>query len=731
MRSVPEPWRCLSQNPWQHGTSCSPSISAGSFCYVWPSYQLVYLGTVQLFALPPGVDMGGTWGSYLGLIFLGMVFVAIGTFASSLTGNQIVAFILALFLSFFMYQGFEIIANAGFSGQADLFMRNLGLQAHYSSMSRGVIDTRDLFYFLGIILLFLTFTWLALSWQSHPRRSALIKTLGVVLLVVAINISGTFAFARFDLTSEKRYSLTKATKNMLSNLDDIVYFRVYLDGELPADFRRLRNEAREMLEEMQAYSDHIQFDFISPARKAGDDRSKMRQLYRDLAEKGLEPAEVMIQTGDGASQQVIIPGAIVTHGDKELPLMLMKDHIGLSIRESIHRSGLLLEYHIASVIQRITQEERLRIAFLEGQGQLEAPYLASVTEALEQFYDVDRINLQDGSSQISEYKALISARPLEPFSEEDKFMLDQYLMQGGRMLWLVDPVFADMDSLRHSPETMGLAWDINMDDFFFHYGARLNPVMVQDLQAARLPKQTGSFSGRPQFDLQEWYFFPILNPVSDHEIVKNLNMVRTEFPGSIDTVSADGVTKHVLLQTSPYTRTLPVPVRISLEHLYNPPAPGLFTGPPENIAVLLEGRFRSLFKNRLVPDIPLPDGFQRRDYSEPASMIVVADGNMIKNQVRMDGEPMPLGYYSYTGQTFGNKDLILNMVNYLADDSGIMEARTRDSRMRLLDQSGIRQYRTTIQFVNIGLPLLLLSLFGVIRYFLRKRRYAKPAKYPE
>lgn len=219
--------------------------------------------------------------------------------------------------------------------------------------------------------------------------------------------------------------------------------------------------------------------------------------------------------------------------------------------------------------------------------------------------------------------------------------------------------------------------------------------------------------------------------MSDHEIVKNLNMVRTEFPGSIDTVSADGVTKHVLLQTSPYTRTLPVPVRISLEHLYNPPAPGLFTGPPENIAVLLEGRFRSLFKNRLVPDIPLPDGFQRRDYSEPASMIVVADGNMIKNQVRMDGEPMPLGYYSYTGQTFGNKDLILNMVNYLADDSGIMEARTRDSRMRLLDQSGIRQYRTTIQFVNIGLPLLLLSLFGVIRYFLRKRRYAKPAKYPE
>ena len=685
---------------------------------------LVYVATVQMYSLSPGLDMGGTWGSYLGLIFLGMVFVAIGIFSSVLTDNQIVAFILALFISFFFYLGFETIANIGFSGQADLFVRNLGLQAHYSSMSRGVLDTRDLLYFLGIVVIFLTLTWLKLSWRSNIRMSSLIKAAGVVILVVAINLSGNHAFARFDLTSENRYSLTDATKNMLTNLDDMVYFRVYLDGELPSEFRRLQNDTREMLEEMQAYSDNIQFDFISPAREAGDDRNRMRELYRDLSEKGLEPAEVMIQTSEGASQQVIVPGAIVAHGDRELPLRLMEDHIGLSIRESIHRSALLLEYNIASVIQQVTKEEPARIAFLEGHGQLEAPYLASITRALSRFYDVDRVSPEEGIDKLFAYEALISAKPMESFSEQDKFIFDQYLMQGGSMLWLVDPVFADMDSLRFAPETMGIALDLNMDDFFFHYGARLNPELIQDLHAARIPKQVGSFSGRPQFDLQEWYFFPILHPVSDHEIVKNLNAIRTEFPASIDTVSAEGIDKHVLLQTSSNTRSLPVPVRISLELLYNPPDPALYTGPPANIAVLLEGRFESLFKNRLTPQMDLPESFQQRDQGDFASMIVVADGNIIKNQVNMDGEPMPLGYYSYTGQTFGNKNLILNMVNYLADDSGIIEARAKDVRMRLLDQSRIQKQRSTVQFVNVGLPVLLLVLFGVLRYLFRKRRYA-------
>ncbi len=686
---------------------------------------LVYLATVQAYAAAPGVDMGGTWGSYLGLVFLGMVFAAIGIFASSLTDNQIVSFIIALFLSLFLYLGFEMVAGFGFSGQTDLFLRGLGLQAHYSSMSRGVIDTRDLFYFIGIIALFLMLTWVKLASRRKSRKTLLSRAIIVVVLVMIVNLSGNLGFARFDLTSEKRYSLTEASKELLRDLDEMVYFRVYLAGDLPAEFTRLQNETHEMLDEMQAYSDYVQFDFISPSAAAGDDHDRLQALYRELAEKGLEPAEVMIQTSDGASRQAIIPGAMVTYEDRELALPLIEDHIGMGIRESIHKSSLLLEYNIISAIQRVTKEEREKIAFLEGQGQLDAPYVASVAEALGQFYEVDRVEPGAGIQEIFEYKTLISARPLEPFSEAEKFILDQFLMQGGNMLWLVDPVFADMDSLRHAPETVGIAWDINMDDYFFNYGARLNPVLLQDLHAAKIPKQVGSFSGRPQFDLQEWYFFPVLNPVSDHVIVKNLNLIRTEFLASIDTISVEGIHSNVLLQTSPYTRSVPVPVRISLELLYDPPDRTHFRGPPESAAVLLEGRFPSLFKNRLAPDIRLPDHFERRDEGEPAKMIIVADGNVIKNQVRVNGEPMPLGYYSYTGETYGNKDFILNAINYLTDDSGMIEARAKDVRMRLLDQSRLHQHKTAVQVTNVGLPVLLLVIFGIIRFMLRRRRYTK------
>jgi len=690
---------------------------------------LVYLATVQWYAVHPGVDMGGAWGSYLGLLFLGMVFVAIGTFASALSDNQIVAFIIALCLSFFLYIGFEMVANLGFSGRWDLFLRGLGLEAHYSSMSRGVIDSRDLFYFVGVIVFFLTLTWLKLVWRSRSRRSAMTRALVILVAVVAVNLTGNLGFARFDLTSEQRYSLTDASKEMLKQLDDMVYFRVYLEGDLPAEFRRLRNETREMLDEMQAWSDYVQFDFISPTRAAGDDQEQLQAFYRELSEKGLEPAEVMIQTSDGASRQVIIPGAVVSYKDRELALPLVEDHIGHGIMENIHQSGMMLEYNIVSAIQRVTRAHRERIAFLEGHGQFDPPYVASVTNALEQFYDVDRVHPDAGIGVLSNYKALISARPLQPYDEAEKFHLDQYLMQGGNMLWLVDPVFADMDSLRHAPETMGIAWDINMDDFFFHYGARLNPELVQDLHAARIPKQVGSVSGRPQFDLQEWYFFPVLNPRADHVTVRNLNLIRTEFLASMDTVPVEGVDAHVLLQTSQNTRRIPVPARISIEQLYNPPDPAGFRGPPATAAVLLEGRFPSLFRNRLLPDVDLPADFVRRDTGEEAAMIVVSDGNVIKNQVRMDGSPMPLGYYSYTDQTFGNKDFILNAVNYLADDSGIIEARAKDMRMRLLDRSRLQQQSAGVQAINVVAPVTILALFGGMRFLWRKRRYAKTLRH--
>lgn len=685
---------------------------------------LIYVITVSVFAQPPGVDMGGVWGSYAGLLFLGMVFVAIGLFASSLTENQIVAFIIALFLSGFFFIGFEMLHTLEMPGQMNLFIRDLGLFSHYSSMGRGVIDSRDVLYFLGVIALFLTLAQIQITIHTHAGH-AWRRFIIVAAGVIVINIAGNMQYGRWDLTSEKRFSITAATKKVLRNLDDIVYFRVYLDGNLPAEFRRLRNDVREMLDEFRAYSDRVQFEFIDIAAQTGDDPEALRQYYRMLSEKGLEPAQIQMRAGDGTSQRVIFPGALVSFKEKEIPLHLLQDHIGLPIREILHLSSTALEYNLISAIHRLSIAEKERIAFLAGHGTLDPDYLFSITRELRQYYEVERVNIGEDFENIRDFRTLIVAGPREPFTEKEKFLLDQFLMGGGSMLWLVDPVFADMDSLAYAPETIGLAWDINMDDFFFRYGARLNPVLIKDLNAAPHPFTTGMVAGSPQINVLPWYYFPVITPVAEHKIVKNLNVIRTEFVSSIDTVEAPGVNKHILLQTSRYSRVMPVPVLISLEILQYGADEALFTGPPQTLAVLLEGRFESLFRNRIKPDVNLPEGFVVRDTGEPAAIILMADGSVIKNQFGRDGRPLPLGYDRVTGHTFGNKDFILNAVNYLTDDSGILEARAREIRLRLLDERRVNQHRSSIQILNTGLPVLVVMIFGALRVLLRKRKYSR------
>ncbi len=685
---------------------------------------LIYFLTVNLYAAPPGVDTGGIWGSYAGLLFLGMVFVAVGLFASALTNNQIVAFIIALFLSGFLFIGFEMLYSLQVFGGAELFIRNLGLQAHYTSMGRGVIDSRDVLYFLGVIVLFLSLAIFSAN-RLQMRKQTLIRVASVLLVMLFFNLLGSRWFTRLDLTTDKRYTLTDATKRMLRDLDDIVYFRVYLDGELPPEFRRLRNDTREMLDEFSAWSDNIQYEFISPLRAAGGDRQELADYYRMLTEKGLEPAQVQMRTGDGSSQRVIFPGALVSYNGKEIPLKLIHDKLGAPLMDVLHASSMALEYTLASGILQLTREEKERIAFLEGHGELEPRYVASISRELEAYYDVDRVEIGDDINNILPYRTLISAKPRKAFTEKKKFMLDQFLMHGGSMLWLIDPVFADMDSLMQADETLGMAWDINMNDFFFRYGVRLNPVLLKDLNAAPIPVTTGFVAGRPQINLLPWHFFPVITPRSDHVIVNNLNVIRTEFVSSLDTVDAPGVGKTKLLKTSAYTREMPVPVRISLDILESPVNENLFAGPPKAVAVLLEGTFESLYRNRIAPEVNMPAGFDRRDSSVHAAMIVVADGDIIRNQFGSDGRPLPLGFDRYTGQQFGNADFILNAVNYLTDDSGIISARTKDIRLRLLEQQMLNMDKTAIQLVNTILPVLLVMSFGTARLLWRKRRYTK------
>ncbi len=701
---------------------------------------LIYYYTVSLYAIAPGVDTGGTWGSYLGLLMLGAVFVSIGLFSSSLTDNQIISFIISLFLSGFVFIGFELIHSFGLFGQYDLFVRNLGIHAHYLSISRGVIDSRDVVYFFSLTGVFILLTKIRLEsrkWSQKivsdnqatsvsidvRKKHLMHLVIGFVVLLV-LNMVGGKWFMRIDLTAEKRHSLTPATRQLLRDLDDIVYFRVYLEGDFPAGFKRLSNQTREVLDEFRAYTDMVQYQFINPARVG--DRGQVQEYYDMLAEKGIEPTQIQVRADDATSQQLIFPGAIASYGDKETALMILVDQIGLPPEEVLNNSAQLLEYNFAKAIKQLVSEQRHTVGILDDYATLDRIMLHDITNTLRQYYLVERVNINGAYPTIQDLKTLIIAKPREPFSEADKFIIDQFIMQGGSVLWLIDPVFAEMDSLQHYPHhTVGISWPLNIDDMLFKYGVRLNNNLLEDLQAAPIPVTTGFMGDRPQISLIPWPYFPLLTPTGHHPLVRNLNLVKSEFVSSLDTIEVTGIEKTILLQTSPYTRIVPTPAHIALSSLQDPPDQRIYSSPPQDVAVLLEGAFESLYKNRIPPDVQLPEGFQIRTEGVTATMVVVSDGDVIRNQVSSTGQIFPLGYDRFNGETFGNKDFILNVVDYLTDDTGIMEARAKEVRLRMLDKTRMNQHAIAIQLVNVAAPVILILIFGMLRIFLRKRYYTK------
>lgn len=555
--------------------------------------------------------------------------------------------------------------------------------------------------------------------RDVKRRNIQQLLLGLVI-ILAVNALGAVKFARFDLTSEKRYTLTEGTRNMLRDLDDLVFFRVYLEGDFPAGFKRLRNQTREMLDEFRAYSSNVQYEFINPSEAPEPDA-----LMDMLVQKGLQPTQLQVRETDATSQQVIFPGALVSYRGKEVPLKLLQDQVGKPAEDVLNNSGQALEYNLANTIRQLATEKKQKIAFLEGHGEQENQYIADIATSLNDFYQVERLPLDNNLEEILQFKTLIAAKPQTAFSEEEKYLLDQYIMQGGSMLWMVDPVFASMDSLvPPNFESIGMPWPLNLDDMLFRYGVRLNTDLLMDLRAAPIPVTTGMVGDRPQISLMPWYFFPLLDPVGDHKIVKNLNLVRSEFISSLDTVTAEGVEKTILLKTSPYTRVVPTPARVALDLLQEQPNEQEYAAGPRNVAVLLEGSFQSVFRNRMMPAVRFPEGFQARDESVHTAMIVVTDGDLARNQFGQGGQPLPLGYDRFSGETFANRDFIMNAVNYLADDSGILEARVKDVRLRMLDRTRVNRSKVFIQLTNLLLPVLLLTVFGILRFLWRKRRYA-------
>ena len=575
--------------------------------------------------------------------------------------------------------------------------------------------------------------------RSNIKRSNFLQLGLGIIIIILVNIISSFVFTRFDLTAEKRYSLSPATKKLLKNLNDVVFFKVYLEGELPAGFRRLSNETKEMLDEFRAYNKKIQYEFADPSDNLS--QKDRNDAYRLLVERGLQPTDLRVTKKGQSSQLIIFPGALVSYRGQEVPVQLLMTQLGQDPGLVLNNSVQALEYNLASAIQKMVQTPKPRIAFIEGQGELSEMETVDIQSALSEFYAVDRVTIDqkinslalrmkvDSANDrlVNKYKAIIIAKPVKPFDEKDKYLIDQFIMRGGKVLWLIDPVFASMDSLEKYSSTMGIPLDVNLEDMLFAYGVRPNTNLVLDIQALPIPVKTGQIGTQPKFEFFPWYFFPILTPLLHHPVINGLNAIKTEFVSSIDTVEGVPVKKTILLTTSDYSRVVNAPVLIDLEILKNEPDERMFNRGPQPVAVLLEGNFVSNFQYRIPPELAENKELDFRTKSDKSTkMVVIADGDIIKNQFDISqGYPLPLGYDQYTRKTFGNRDLILNIMNYLCDDSGLITVRSRELTLRSLDITKANKQRFFWQMFNILLPLLLVIGFALIKFRIRKRKYAR------
>ena len=687
---------------------------------------LVYYYSVYVLGNPQGnIDTGGVIGSYIGLFLLGASFAAIGIFASSISKNQIIAFTIAVFLSFFFYSGFDSLS--GLLSLQNFGLDQLGITAHYQSVSRGVLDTRDLVYFIDLAGIFIILTLFVLLQQRNKKIIDKVF-LGSISVLVLITLISQFTFTRFDFTKEKRYTISPVSREIMGGLTSPVKVTVYLQGDnFQGWMKRLQHATRDMLGDLQAYSHRqIQYEFVDPVANIKNlPDSSQKAVYDSLEAKGIIGQGYSIKTDNGISQMLIFPEALVQYQGRQIAVNLMQSRIGLSDDEVANNSIQNLEYAFSSAIKKITSGGKPEIGFTEGNGELSDLQLYDAIKSLSDGYNVGRVDLKSiPFAGLMQVKLLIIDKPNTAFTELEKFKIDQYIMRGGRVVWAIDQVNAELDSLqKHGEEEMAFPKQLNLDDQLFTYGVRINYDLIADISCAQIPVTTGDAGGQPQIQMVPWLFYPILMPLSKHPVVKNLDGIRSEFASTIDTISIKNVTKTVLLASSPYNKKLSTPKLLSLQALEQEPDPKEFQSTPKTVAVLLEGKFMSDFLNRPQPD-SLKEQIQSIPQSVPSKMIVISDGDIFKNQIAADGSPYPLGYDQYTRQTFGNKNLLLNIADYMTDDPRLISLRTKEIQIRLLDRARIRDEKLKWQLINTLVPLFLVLIFAIFQHYIRKRKYA-------
>lgn len=550
-----------------------------------------------------------------------------------------------------------------------------------------------------------------------------------ILAILALYFISEKCFFRLDLTSEKRYSISNNTKRLLDGIEKPLNIKIYLDGDLNPGFLRLKRATKEMLDEFSVYcSSDMDYEFINPS--SGATNAEREKSYAELEKRGMRGTMVHDRDNEGKSiQKIVYPWAEISYDGKSLPVCLLKNVAGNSGEENLNISIENLEFGLTDVIRMLCNREIQKIAFIEGHGEFPEPLVYDASQALSHYYQVDRGSITNDANILDAYKAIIIAGSEKKFTEQEKYVIDQYVMKGGKVLWLLDGSRISLDSLSTSSQTIGIANEINLEDQLFTYGIRINPVLVQNVQCALVPVNMAREGDQPKYEPTSWYYSPLLVTSPDHPATRNLTPIKSEFASSIDFVGSElKVKRDVLLATSPGSHIQNVPSIVSMDVInvernaqYFNISNRVFVGVAE------EGVFPSVFRNRLVPE-----GIQTKEKplteSKPTKMIFVADADIIRNDVQGSGENMnilPLGFDRYMNQQFGNKDFILNAINYLTDDDGWMELRNREIKLRLLHKRSVIGLRTFWQTANMLLPLLLLGLFGGIFFFIRKRKHTK------
>ena len=561
--------------------------------------------------------------------------------------------------------------------------------------------------------------------MTATNKNNLKSLLIIVAVLLVLNIISNSFFHRFDLTKDKRYTLSPTSLNIIKQAHNPLSIKIYLHGDLPAEFKRLQKETQDLLEEFQARNKNIIFEFVNPLENQDESMDNIKELYR----KGLTPINITVEDKGKQSQVMVFPWAIAVYNNKEVNIPLLKNRMGASTTEKVIGSVQHLEYSIADAINKITKERLKKIAVIKGNGELQDVLMAKFLLQVRESYRIGPFTLDSvaknpiGSLEALEKYDLASiAKPTETFSDEEKQVLDQFIVNGGKTLWLVDQVTMEIDSLYNtSGATLAYPRDLNLNDMFFKYGFRINPDLIKDEQGSPIKLATGEQGSATQYQQFNWKFAPLVYPNSQHPIVKNLGGIKFDFANPIDTLK-NGIKKTVLLQSSQYSKKIGSPVEVNLNMVSEETTPGDYLNKGNiPLSVLLEGQFHSMFENRVLP-------FDQKSFvnkGKASKMIVISDGDLVRNQLDKNFQPVELGYDQRSGNLYDNKDFMMNCVNYLLDDNGLINIRSKDLDLPLLDKEKVYESYTITQFITIGLPILFLMLFGAVFTFVRKRKYVK------